>query len=104
MDAVKGVKKMIDDNPTIGTSTATLASEAGISRNVLHEVFKYKYGTAIGEYRLRIRMAYAKELLGAGTSIKEIAIILQYSSLSSFTNAFRKYFGQNPSDFTTPQK
>jgi AraC-like DNA-binding protein len=104
MDAVKGVKKIIDDNPTIGTSTATLASEAGISSNALQEVFKYKYGTAIGQYRLRIRMAYAKQLLGSGTSIKEIAIILQYSSLSAFTNAFRKYYGQNPSDFQTPRE
>jgi len=104
MDAVKGVKKAIDDNPTNGTSTATLASEAGISRNVLQDVFKYKYGTPIGQYRLRLRMAHAKQLLSSGRSIKEIAISLQYSSISAFTNAFRNYFGQSPSEWKSRRR
>jgi AraC-like DNA-binding protein len=101
MDAVKRVKKSIDDNPGNGSSTATLASEAGISRNVLQEVFKDRFGAPIGQYRLRVRMAHAKYLLSTRISIKEIAITLQYSSLSAFTNAFSKYYGQSPSRFKT---
>ena len=104
MDAVKGVKKVIDDNPTNGISTATLASEAGISRNVLQDAFKNKYGTSIGQYKLRMRMAHAKYLLSAGISIKEISITLQYSSLSAFTNAFRKYYGQSPSEWKSRRR
>ncbi len=99
MDAVKRVKKAIDDDPAIGTSTATLAIEAGISRNVLQEVFKYRYGAPIGQYRLRMRMAHAKYLLTTGLPVKEVGIQLQYSSLSAFTNAFRNYYGQSPSDW-----
>ncbi|OQP45439.1 hypothetical protein A4H97_32355 [Niastella yeongjuensis] len=104
MDAVRGVKKIIDDNPTNGISTATLASEAGISRNVLQEAFKNKYGTSIGQYKLRMRMAHAKYLLTNGSSIKEVSITLRYSSISAFCNAFRKYYGQSPSDWKTRRR
>ena len=99
MDAVKGIKKTIDDNPANGTSTATLASEAGISRNMLQIVFKNRYGSPIGRYKLRMRMAHAKYLMTTGKSIKEIAIMLHYSSISSFNNAFRTFYGQSPSEW-----
>ena len=99
LNVAKRVKKLIDDDPTNRISTATLASEAGISRNVLQIVFKYRYGAPIGRYRLRMRMAHAKFLLTSGKSIKEIAITLHYSSISSFNNAFRNFYGQSPSEW-----
>src|SRR5688500_5480432 len=64
--AVKGIKKQIDQKPTNGSKTAALASEAGISRNVLQEVFKAKYGTSIGQYKLQLRMREAKQQLKSG--------------------------------------
>ena len=104
LTAVRGVKKAIDDNPTNGSPIAMLANEAGISRNILSAAFKYKYGAPIGQYRLRMRMAHAKYLLSTGRSIKEIAFSLQYSSVSSFTNAFKKYYGQSPSEWKWRRK
>ena len=104
VDAVKGVKKAIEANPYNGIKTAALASEAGISRNVLQEVFKARYGTSIGQYKLKLRMMEAKYLLDTGKSIKEIAIILQYSSPSSFTNGFRNYYGSSPSEWLSSRK
>ncbi|MFL5747419.1 MAG: helix-turn-helix domain-containing protein [Niastella sp.] len=99
MNAAKAVKKLIDDDPANRISTATLASDAGISRNLLQIVFKYRYGAPIGRYRLRIRMAHAKYLLSSGKSIKETAITLHYSSISSFNNTFRNFYGQSPSEW-----
>ena len=99
MNAAKAVKKLIDNEPATRISTATLASEAGISRNLLQIVFKYRYGAPIGQYRLRMRMAHAKYLLSTGKSIKEIAIMLHYSSMSAFNNAFRNFYGQSPSEW-----
>jgi AraC-like DNA-binding protein len=98
-DAVKDVKKYIDANPFNGISTATLASDAGISRNVLQEAFKEKFGTSIGQYKLYARMHQAKTHLTSGKSIKEVSIILQYSSPSSFSNAFRNHFKLSPTDW-----
>jgi len=99
LNVAKRVKKLIDDDPTTRISTATLASEAGISRNALSAVFKNRYGSPIGRYRLRMRMAHAKYLLANRKSIKEIAITLHYSSMSAFNNAFRNFYGQSPSEW-----
>ena len=104
LNAAKRVKKLIDDDPANRFSTATLASEAGISRNVLQLAFKNRYGAPIGRYRLRMRMAHAKYLLSAGKSIKEIAITLHYSSMSAFNNAFRNFYGQNPSEWKSRRR
>lgn len=100
---VKQIKKRIDVNPINGHNTAILASDAGISRNVLQEVFKAQYGTSIGQYKLQLRMAAAKKQLTSGKSIKEVSIILQYSSPSSFCNAFRNFFEVSPTEWLQTQ-
>jgi AraC-like DNA-binding protein len=97
--AISGIKKHLDHHPTNGHHTALLASQAGLSRNLLQEVFKHKYGTSIGQYKLRLRMAAAKQQLKSGKSIKEVSIVLQYSSPSSFSNAFRNFFETSPTEW-----
>jgi len=99
LTVAKRVKKLIDDDPATRVSTLTLASEAGISRNALQAAFKNRYGAPIGQYRLRMRMAHAKFLLANRKSVKEVAITLHYSSMSAFNNAFRKFYGQSPSEW-----
>jgi len=102
--AVNGVKKFIDQNPGNGLSTAALATEAGISRNLLQEVFKDKFGDPIGSFRFKLRMQHATNHLLNGKSIKEITIILQYSSPSSFSNAFKKHFQDSPSEWLAKKR
>lgn len=104
VNAVKGIKKAIEANPYNGISTETLATGAGIRRNVLQEVFKARYGTSIGQYKLQQRMKEAQRLLAKGKSVKETSIILRYSSLSSFNNAFRNYYDLSPSEWINIRK
>jgi two-component system, response regulator YesN len=94
--AVEAVKTHIDQHPSNGESAALLASRVQISRNVLQEVFKWRYGVDIGQYKLQLRMRHAQELLQNGHAIKEVAIILKYSSASAFCSAFKNYTGQTP--------
>jgi AraC-like DNA-binding protein len=96
---VNGVKKFIDQNPGNGHNTTVLARKAGISRNVLQEVFKDRFGSPIGVFRFELRMYHAANYLLNGKSIKEVSFILQYSSPSSFSNAFRKQFDESPSQW-----
>jgi len=96
---VTGIKKQIDQNPMNGISTAALAGNAGLSRNVLQELFKAKYGTSIGQYKLQVRMAEAKQQLKSGKAIKEISIVLHYSSPSSFSNAFSNFYQLSPTEW-----
>jgi len=97
--AVMSVKKHIDTNPCQALSNEHLASSAGISRNILQDVFKDRYGADIGEYKLKVRMQEARHLLRFGYSIKQIAIELHYASPSAFTNAFKNHFNVTPSEW-----
>lgn len=97
--AAKDIKKFIEQNPVNGNNTAFLAGKVGVSRNVLQEAFKAKYGTSIGVFKLQARMAAAKQYLKNGKSIKEVSIILAYSSPSSFSNAFRNFFDESPTEW-----
>jgi AraC-like DNA-binding protein len=90
--AANQIKRYIDSHPGTNISAATLAAQHGISRNVLQEYFKYKFKQPIGQYKLYLRLSRAQELLRSGKSIKEVTIILQYASPSSFSNAFRNYY------------
>jgi AraC-like DNA-binding protein len=102
--AVRDIKKFLDENPANGISTTMLAASAGISRSILHQAFKEEFGTEIGEYKLRLRMEVATQLLLAGKSVKEVSIHLHYASPSTFSNAFRNYFGQSPSQWLASNK
>ena len=97
--AVKNVKEFIDQDPANGISTTTLASDAGISRRVLHQAFKDVFGIKIGEYKLKSRLELAKEMLLKGCSVKEVAIHLHYATVSTFSDAFKNYYGVSPSEW-----
>jgi len=99
LNAVKGIKRSIDQNPLNGITTATMATKASLSRNTLQEAFKAIYGIPLGQYKLKVRMKLAQKQLKLGKSIKETSIILKYSSPSSFSNAFRNYFNSSPTDW-----
>ncbi len=90
--AANQIKKYLDSHPGTTISTAALAREYGVSRNALQEFFKEKFKQPIGQYKLNLRLTEAQKLLRSGKSIKEVTIILQYASPSSFSNAFRNYY------------
>lgn len=90
--AAKHIKRYLDSHPGMPVSTAVLAQKFGISRNALQKIFKEKNNQSIGKYKLGLRLNEAKALLMSGRSIKEVSIMLQYSSASSFSNAFSNFF------------
>ena len=76
-----------------------IASLCGISVRHLTRAFRVSQGCSIGSYLSRIRMEQAKSGLIAGESIKVIAPKLGFSSVSSFTSAFRRDVGVSPAAF-----
>jgi AraC family transcriptional regulator len=90
--AAMEIKQWLDENSGMSINTTILAREYGVSRNALQIYFKKKYKKPIGQYKLGLRLKAAKEMLKSGKSIKEVAILLSYSSPSSFSNAFRNYY------------
>ncbi|HEX2535418.1 MAG TPA: helix-turn-helix transcriptional regulator, partial [Chitinophagaceae bacterium] len=76
-----------------------LAREAMMSESKLKKIFKAVYGMPPYEYFQKHRMQKARTLLLSGKySIKDVGYTLGYNNLSNFTLAFKKEFGQLPSE------
>jgi len=79
--------------PTI----AELALETGLNQLKLKKGFKQVFGDSIYAFFLKHRMERARELLH-DNSVTDTAVMLGYSNISHFSNAFRKQFGVLPGE------
>ena len=96
MCAIEAIKDTLDNNPQ-GDTTAAMAEQFGVSRNVLQAAFKQEYGITIRDYKLQLRMELSRLLLEAGKDIKQVSLELHYATHSGFTSAFKKFYGITPS-------
>lgn len=81
--------------PTI----SQLARLAGMSPSKFKIAFKQVYGLPVYQYYLKFKMQKARDLLLSGDyPVKKVGMMLGYSNLSHFANAFRKEMGQLPSE------
>jgi len=78
-------------------SIATFCNKYRISETKLTKGFKFLYGITIYAYYLDLRMHYAREELKKGTDVGSVANLLNYSTSSSFTRAFKKIYPRPPS-------
>lgn len=77
-----------------------LAKEAGLSRTGLNDRFKKVIGitphTYLSHYRLRLAARYLRE---EQYSISRISDLVGYASDTSFHGAFKRHYGQSPSQY-----
>ena len=93
------VRAMHDDVAAPWT-VAELARQANASRSIVAERFTRVVGSAPMTYLLMWRLALAKEAIARGdSSLTQIAHSLGYSSVSSFSTAFRRQVGKSPGQF-----
>ena len=95
------VLKCINDN--IGNNDLDvnlICREAGISRSQLHRKMKEMLGLSVHDFIQNIRMEQAARMLvEQKLNITQVAYTVGYSSLSSFSVAFRKHFSISPTDY-----
>lgn len=72
------------------------ASTLGMSSRTLTRRFMGELGLNLREWRRRLRLFKAIEMLGNGASVTEVAMDLGYSSASAFTYMFRTETGSSP--------
>lgn len=99
------VRHYINDHLMATIPQDLLAKIDMMSKTKLKTAFKTKYHMTITEYIQRRRMALADHLLmTTQLEIKEVAIVVGYTSHSRFSSLFRKYVGVYPHDIKKQPK
>ncbi len=78
---------------------AAIAGEVGVSPVYLTQVFQQVEGLPLYRYQLQLRLGRALDVLGDNVDLTQLAIDLGFSSHSHFSAAFRRAYGQTPSEF-----
>ena len=79
---------------------AELADAVGVHPTHLARAFRARYGTSVGEYGRRVRLAWAAtELAGSDTSVATIAMQAGFADQSHFTRVFKHYVGVTPARY-----
>ena len=89
-------KRYIEDNLKNPKSIEDLARICGTNQQKLKIGFKKLFGTTIFGYLQQYRMLHARDLLLEGLPVNEVSYFVGYANHSSFSHAFREYFGFSP--------
>lgn len=102
--SVEVERMLVERLPRGVPSAGDIAKSIGMSRRTLERKLAQE-NTNISKIVACLRMRLAMHHLDEGThSVSEIAWLLGYSDVSSFTHAFRRATGHPPSDYRKRQK
>lgn len=94
------VKSYVDSHYDKGIDTAEAAKNAQMSYGYFSRCFHDVIGLSFIDYCTQVRMERAKEqLANTDMSIQEIAFRVGYNDEKYFSRSFKRYTGQNPSDY-----
>ncbi|MEY4110272.1 MAG: hypothetical protein RLZZ46_627, partial [Bacteroidota bacterium] len=77
-------------------SVSEICAQAGISKFHFIRLFKSVFGISPYQYSKKKKLEKAKNLLFEGNSVSEVAFLLNYPDLQSFSKAFKQQFGISP--------
>jgi len=99
------IRKAVEANVITGISLEELAFICNLSVSTFKRRFAAIYGMAPGKWFLQKKMERAKELiLQGGERPGEIYDKLGYESHSSFSQAFKQYFGVTPRELRSGER
>jgi two-component system, response regulator YesN len=97
---IEKVKRFIERNCFKKTTLTDAAAAVCLSPKYLSRIFKENAKAGFNEYKLKIKVAKAKELLNkSGYNINQISDKLGYENAESFIRQFKKLTGSTPSVF-----
>lgn len=89
-------KEFIDSNFTAALTIEQIARKAGMSEYHFFRLFKQIIGLTPYQYILSNRLKTSAQLLKADYSVSDVAIMMGFSDIFSFSKAFKKHFGLSP--------
>jgi AraC-like DNA-binding protein len=93
-------RRYVDEHCLENISLKDAAKVGGFSPSRFSRLFRRSVGTGFGDYLLRRRLEHAKHLLlHSQLPIQQVAVEAGFSSLSYFSQAFKRALGLNPTDF-----
>ncbi len=99
-DRLQKAIEILDNNFENPPGLFDLAKYIGTTHSRLNFCFRKVYHTTAFGYLRQIRLEKAKQLLEKeGLNVTQAAYSVGYSSVPSFSKAFLKYFGMNPTKF-----
>jgi AraC-like DNA-binding protein len=90
-------KRLLDQQPQHAWKLESLAKEAGMSKFHLLRQFKQVFGLPPHQYLLQKRLHWAKSQLSGSQALSELALEAGFADLAAFSKAFKKQFGESPS-------
>lgn len=93
------IARALSDRPDDKRKLEEWAVWAGISPRTLTRRFSIETGFSFTEWRQRVRLLRALELLAAGQPVTAIALDLGYENVSAFIALFRRVFGMTPGQY-----
>ena len=97
---INRVFEFIDKNLDSDLSLNTISEIASFSPFHFHRIFKFITGETLNKYVARRRIEKsAMDLLHSNISTTEIAHKFGFSDNSSYSRAFKKYYGISPTEF-----
>ncbi len=97
---VYAIIRYVDDNLFTMQNLMGMAQELGYSYNYLSHLFRRKTGMTIQAYVSRKKIDKSVELLSdERLSITEIASMLNYDCIQSFSKAFRRAMNMSPTEY-----
>lgn len=92
------ILRYINENLDSELSIETLAERFYISKYYMMRLFKQETGHTLGQYTSQKRLLLAKELIISGVPSTQACFDCGFKDYSTFTRAYRKFFGESPKD------
>ncbi|WP_341521900.1 helix-turn-helix transcriptional regulator [Pseudomonas sp. G.S.17] len=89
----------LSDRPDDDRKLEEWAQWAGIAPRTLTRRFVAETGFSLTEWRQRVRLLRAIELLAAGRAVSAVALDLGYQNVSAFISLFKRTFAMTPGQY-----
>ena len=97
--AVNWAKNYIDCHLGEDISMAEIANHVNLNYSYFSRLFRQAAGSSFSGYVYERRMQAARERLGGGERVKDVAALVGYREVKSFSRAFHRRFGVAPGSY-----